>query len=92
MGWDKFPYLTPTDEDYLLPAEEFIAKFDGILYEPLFKNPLEFWFWVVASTALLVMYAVFIKKILFAENLGKGVTGFCAANLIVGCLCALIYD
>lgn len=31
MGWDKFPYLTPTDEDYLLPAEEFIAKFDGIL-------------------------------------------------------------
>lgn len=31
MGWDKFPYLTPTDEYYLLPAEEFIAKFDGIL-------------------------------------------------------------
>lgn len=86
MGWDKYPCLTPTDDDYLLPAEEFIAKFDGILYEPLFKSPLEFWVWVVASTALLVMYAVFIKKILFAEKLGKGVTVFCAANLIVGCI------
>lgn len=38
MSWDKYPYLTPTDADMTLPADEFIAKFDGILYEPLFTS------------------------------------------------------
>ncbi len=85
MGWDKFKYIIPTDADSKLPAEEFIAKFDGMLYEPLFKSPAEFWAWVVISTGILVLYAVFIKKILFADKLGKGITIFCAVNLIVGC-------
>ncbi len=85
MGWDKFQYIIPTDDDMLLPAEDFIAKFDGILYEPLFKSAGEFWLWVVLSTALLVLYAVFIRKILFADKSGKGMTAFCAINLIVGC-------
>ncbi len=85
MGWDKFAYIVPTSADMLLPAEDFIKKFDGVLYEPLFISELSFWFWVVASTALLAVYAVFIRKILFAEKLGKLTTVFCAVNLIVGC-------
>ncbi len=85
MSWDKYPYLIPTDADMALPAEEFIAKFDGILYEPLFTSEVTYWLWVVGSTALLVLYAFFIQKILFAEKLGKGMTAFCAINAIVGC-------
>ncbi len=85
MGWDKFPYIIPTEADMALPAEQFIAKFDGMLYEPLFTSELTYWLWVVGTTALLVLYAVFIKKILFADKLGKGMTIFCAVNAIVGC-------
>lgn len=47
MSWDKYPYLTPTDADMTLPADEFIAKFDGILYEPLFISEFTYWIWVV---------------------------------------------
>ncbi len=85
MGWDKFPYIIPAESDMLLSAEEFIAKFDGMLYEPLFASQLTYWLWVIGSTALLVLFAVFIKKILFAEKLGKGITVFCAVNLVIGC-------
>ncbi len=85
MGWDKYPYIIPTDADILLPAEDFIAKFDGMLYEPLFTSAVTYWLWVIGSTALLFIYALFIKKILFADKLGKGMTVFCAVNLIIGC-------
>lgn len=84
MSWNQYPYIIPTDADMALPAEEFIAKFDGMLYEPMYANELVYWLWVIGSTALLVLYAVFIKKILFAEKLGKGITAFCMINLIVG--------
>ena len=84
MGWDKYPYIIPTEADMALPAEEFIAKFDGMLYEPLFSSPVVYWIWVAASTALLILYAVFIRKILFADKLNKATTVFCAANLIAG--------
>lgn len=86
MSLDKYPYLTPTDADMALPADEFIAKFDGILYEPLFTSEFTYWIWVVFSTALLVLYAIFIKKILFAEKFGKGMSVFCAANAVAGCI------
>ena len=85
MGWDKYAYIIPTDSDMLLPAEEFIAKFDGMLYEPLFTSELTYWLWVIASTAILFLYALFIKKILFAEKPDKITTVFCAVNLIIGC-------
>ncbi|MBQ5592839.1 MAG: hypothetical protein IIU80_07825 [Clostridia bacterium] len=84
MGWDKYPYIIPTEADMALPAEEFIAKFDGMLYEPLFSSPVVYWIWIAASTALLILYAVFIRKILFADKLNKATTVFCAANLIAG--------
>lgn len=84
MGWDKYPYIIPTDADMALPAEEFIAKFDGMLYEPLFSSPTVYWIWVIASTALLLLYAVFIRRILFADKLMKTTAIFCAANLIAG--------
>lgn len=84
MGWDKYPYIIPTDADMALPSEEFIAKFDGMLYEPLFSSATVYWIWVIASTALLLLYAVFIRKILFADKLTKATTVFCAANLIAG--------
>lgn len=84
MGWDKYPYIIPTEADMALPAEEFIAKFDGMLYEPLFSSPVVYWIWVAASTALLILYAVFIRKILFTDKLNKATTVFCAANLIAG--------
>lgn len=85
MSWDQFPYIIPTDADMALPAEEFIAKFDGVLYEPLYANATVFWLWVIASTVLLFFYGFFIRKILFAEKLTKGTTIFCVVNLIVGC-------
>ncbi len=85
MGWDKYEYIIPTESDILLPAEEFIAKFDGMLYEPLFTSALTYWLWVIGSTALLFLYVFFIKKILFAEKLDKVTTVFCAVNLIIGC-------
>lgn len=84
MSWDQYPYIIPTDADMLLPTDQFIAKFDGMLYEPLYQNATVFWLWVVGSTALLFLYALFIKKILFAEKLGKATTIFCIANLVAG--------
>ena len=64
MKWDSFPYIIPTDADMALPAEDFIAKFDGVLYEPLYSNAGVYWLWVIASTVLMLLYAVFVKKIL----------------------------
>lgn len=84
MGWDKYPYIIPTEADMNLPAEEFIAKFDGMLYEPLFTSATVYWLWVAASTALLILYGLFIRKILFAQKLTKATTIFCAVNLIAG--------
>ncbi len=84
MKWDMFPYVIPTSDDMLLPAEDFVAKFDGMLFEPLYTSPASYWIWVVFSAALLFLYAVFIKKILFAEKLTKAITVFCALNLIAG--------
>ena len=84
MSWDQYPYIIPTDADMLLPKEEFIAKFDGMLYMPLFPNALVFWLWVIASTAILFCYVLFIRKILFADKLTKATTVFCVLNLIAG--------
>ncbi len=84
MSWDQYPYIIPTNADMLLPAEDFVAKFDGMLYEPLYANATVYWLWVIFSTAVLFCYAFFIKKILFAEKLTKVTTIFCAANLIAG--------
>lgn len=85
MSWDQYPYITPTEQDMLLPAEDFIAKFDGMLYEPLYANATVFWLWVIGSTVLLFLYALFIRKILFAKKLTKATTIFCIVNLIAGC-------
>ena len=82
--WNQYPYIIPTEADMLLPAEEFVAKFDGMLYEPLYANSTVFWLWVVASTVLLFCYALFIRKILFAKELTKPVTLFCMLNLFAG--------
>ncbi len=84
MRWDQFPYIIPTDADMQLPAEEFVAKFDGMLYEPLYANATVYWLWVAFSTVFLFLYALFINKILFAKKLTKATTIFCAANLIAG--------
>ncbi len=84
MSWDQYPYIIPTDADMQLPAEAFVAKFDGMLYEPLYPNALVFWLWVVASTALLVCYALFIRKILFSKEITKLTTAFCVVNLLAG--------
>ena len=85
MSWDQYPYIIPTQADLALPKEEFIAKFDGMLYMPLYPNELVYWLWVIGSTALLFCYGLFIKKILFAEKLTKATTVFCIINLIAGC-------
>ncbi len=84
MRWDQFPYIIPTEADYLLPAADFVAKFDGMLHQPLYTNAAVYWAWVIISTLLLFSYAIFIKKILFAEKITKGTTVFCMANLIAG--------
>lgn len=84
MGWDKYRYIIPTAADMKLPAEDFVAKFDGVLYEPLYANEKVYWLWVIGSTALLFIYALFIRKILFAPKLTKATTAFCALNLIAG--------
>ena len=84
MSWDQYPYIIPTDADLQLPAEEFIAKFDGMLYQPLYPNATVYWLWVVASTVLLVCYALFIRKILFGKELTKLTKIFCMVNLLAG--------
>lgn len=84
MRWDQYPYIIPTDKDMLLPAEDFVAKFDGMLQQPLYANAAVYWIWVAVSAAILLSYAFFIKKVLFAEKITKGTTVFCMANLIAG--------
>lgn len=84
MSWNQYPYIIPTDADMRLPAEEFVAKFDGMLYEPLYANATVYWLWVIFSTVILFMYALFIKKILFADKITKATTVFCAVNLVAG--------
>ena len=83
--WNQYPYIIPTPADDLLSDADYIAKFDGMLQEPLFTSPAVYWLWVVFSTALLLLYALFIKKILFAEKLTKATTVFCMVNLFAGC-------
>ena len=85
MSWDKYPYIIPTEADMNLPNEEFVAKFDGMLYEPLFSSETVYWLWVIFSTVLLFLYGVFMSKILFSPKVGKATTVFCALNLIAGC-------
>lgn len=84
MRWDQFPYIIPTEADLLLPSADFIAKFDGMLHQPLYANATIYWIWVIVSTLILFSYAYFIRKILFAKELTKGTTVFCAANLVAG--------
>ncbi len=84
MKWDKYPFIIPTEADMKLSNEAFVAKFDGMLHEPLYANATAFWIWVVFSTLLLFGYGIFTRKILWAEKLSKGTTLFCAANLIAG--------
>lgn len=84
MRWDQFPYIIPTEADLLLPSADFIAKFDGMLHQPLYTNATIYWIWVIVSTLILFSYAYFIRKILFAKELTKGTTAFCMANLIAG--------
>lgn len=84
MRWDQFPYIIPTEADLLLPSADFIAKFDGMLHQPLYANATIYWVWVIVSTLILFSYAFFIRKILFAKELTKGTTAFCAVNLIAG--------
>ena len=60
MSWDQYPYIIPTSADMALPNEEFIAKFDGMLYEPLYQNATVYWLWVIGSTVMLFLYAFFI--------------------------------
>lgn len=84
MKWDKYPFIIPTEADMKLSNEAFVAKFDGMLHEPLYANATVFWIWVVFSTLLLFGYGIFTRKILWAEKLSKGTTIFCAANLIAG--------
>ncbi|MBQ8229011.1 MAG: hypothetical protein IJZ88_08380 [Clostridia bacterium] len=84
MKWDQFPYIIPTEADMNLPNEDFVEKFDGMLFEPLYANATHYWLWVVFSTALLLLYGLFIRKILFAKELNKATTIFCAINLIAG--------
>ena len=55
MSWDKYPYIIATDADMKLPAEEFVAKFDGMLFEPLYANETQYWLWVIFSTVLLCL-------------------------------------
>ncbi len=86
MSWDQYPYIIPTEADMLLPAEDFVAKFDGMLYEPLYPNATVYWLWVIASTALLFCYALFIRKILFSpRTFSAATTTFCVLNLFAGC-------
>lgn len=84
MQWDQFPYIIPTEADMLLPSADFIAKFDGMLHQPLYSSAAVYWVWVVFSTILLFAYALFIKKILFAKKLTGSITAFCMINLIAG--------
>ena len=84
MSWDQYAYIIPTDADLALSTEDFIAKFDGMLYGPMYASEPIYWLWVIGSTILLFFYAFFIKKILFAEKLGKATTAFCALNLVAG--------
>ena len=74
MSWNQYPYIIPTEADLALPAADFIAKFDGMLYGPMYASETVYWLWVIGSTILLFFYAFFIKKILFAKKLGKGKT------------------
>lgn len=41
-SWDKYPYIIPSEADMKLPAEAFVAKFDGMLHEPLYESPTAF--------------------------------------------------
>lgn len=84
MSWDQFKYIIPTEADLALPAEDFIAKFDGMLYGPMYASETVYWLWVIGSTILLFFYAFFIKKILFADKLTKPTKIFCTLNLIAG--------
>ena len=85
MKWDQFPYIIPTADDMLLPADDFVAKFDGMLQKPLYESEIVFYLWVVLSAVILFLYPLFIKKILFADKLSKATTVFCMLNLIAGC-------
>ena len=59
MSWDQYPYIIPTEADMLLPADQFIAKFDGMLQQPLYESEIVYYLWVVLSAVILFLYPLF---------------------------------
>ena len=62
---------------------------DGLLYEDITGFVGAHWLypvWVILSTATLLLYIVYIKKLLYAETLGNFAKWFCLIGLFVGCV------
>ena len=62
---------------------------DGLLYDDITGFMGHHWLfpiWVIVSTAILLLFPVCIKKLLYAEKLGNFAKWFCLIGAIVGCV------
>ncbi len=67
---------------------------DGYLYTDITGMIGRHWLypvWVVISVATLLLFIVYIKKILYADSLGKFAKWFCLAGAVIGCVYVVVY-
>lgn len=67
---------------------------DGYLYDDITGMIGRHWLypvWVVISAATLLLFIVYISKILYAEKPGNFAKWFCLAGAVIGCIYVVVY-
>ena len=67
---------------------------DGYLYTDITGMIGRHWLypvWVIVSAVTLLLFIVYIKKILYADALGNFVKWFCLIGAVVGCIYVIVY-
>ncbi len=67
---------------------------DGYLYDDITGMIGRHWLypvWVIISVAALLLFIVYLKKILYADSLGNFAKWFCLVGCVAGCIFIIVY-
>lgn len=62
-----------------------------LLEKEMYTSPLQYYLWVACSVVLYLLYPLFIKKILYADTLGRVNKIFNLITLLAGCAFVTFY-
>ena len=86
MLWMTFPMRTIVLQNYETPEERTV---DGYLYTDITGFVGHHWLypiWVIVSAGTLLLFIVYIKKLLYAEQLSNIAKWLCLIGCVVGCV------